>query len=231
MQLYHVLEAEREKLDPCPPRPRFAEEGLPIEVAIPEDVVEEVLDELASDLDLDAETGLLPLADINDLEVSGGLFPEAFDEFADDLSDEYSDESSSQESSAVHSQDVLIDQVILLAMREQIASSIPSTALGDPRVEFAKTKTQVYIEAWEGRLLKDVDHQPERLLPYFLWHHHDDLSLLEILGLLQCSHSKVQYLARDVHRCVTFHMLPYSEERFEKEILPHMRNRAAERHI
>ncbi|KAH7008257.1 ribonuclease H-like domain-containing protein [Ilyonectria destructans] len=33
IQLYHVLEQERENLDPCPPRPEFAEKRLPIKMA------------------------------------------------------------------------------------------------------------------------------------------------------------------------------------------------------
>ncbi|CAM1508258.1 Fc.00g051060.m01.CDS01 [Cosmosporella sp. VM-42] len=37
IQLYHVLEEARLKLDPCPPRPHFAEKRLPIRVAIIEE--------------------------------------------------------------------------------------------------------------------------------------------------------------------------------------------------
>lgn len=41
LQLYHVLEGEREKLDPRPPRPHFAEKGLKIQVAIAIDAIDE----------------------------------------------------------------------------------------------------------------------------------------------------------------------------------------------
>ncbi|KAK7421761.1 hypothetical protein QQX98_001975 [Neonectria punicea] len=49
IQLYYVLEHEREKLDPCPPRPEFSEKGLPIRVAV---VVDEVVD-ADEDVDID----------------------------------------------------------------------------------------------------------------------------------------------------------------------------------
>ncbi|KPM34826.1 hypothetical protein AK830_g11743 [Neonectria ditissima] len=41
IQLFYALEHEREKLDPCPPRPEFAEKSVPIKVAV---VVDEVAD-------------------------------------------------------------------------------------------------------------------------------------------------------------------------------------------
>ncbi|KAM5342498.1 hypothetical protein ACJ41O_013464 [Fusarium nematophilum] len=40
MQLYHVMDEERQKLDPSPPRPEFAEKGLPIRFLTAEDVDE-----------------------------------------------------------------------------------------------------------------------------------------------------------------------------------------------
>ncbi|KAJ3532898.1 hypothetical protein NM208_g8228 [Fusarium decemcellulare] len=53
LQLYHVLEQERKKLDPSPPRPEFAERGLPIRFLTAEDV-----DESDEVLDSDTEAGI-----------------------------------------------------------------------------------------------------------------------------------------------------------------------------
>lgn len=64
--MYHVLEAKRKELDPCPPRPFHAELGLPIPIVQPEPEPEEedgeaaeVSDDSFSSLDSDLETELL----------------------------------------------------------------------------------------------------------------------------------------------------------------------------
>lgn len=56
VQLYHVLEAEREKLDPCPPRPEFAEKGKPIRFLAPEEADEET--DLSEESSVEADAAL-----------------------------------------------------------------------------------------------------------------------------------------------------------------------------
>lgn len=54
LQLFYVLEGQREKLKPCPPRPHHAESGLPIRVA--EDVPNEDSDAISDDSAFSSET-------------------------------------------------------------------------------------------------------------------------------------------------------------------------------
>ncbi|KAJ4250863.1 hypothetical protein NW757_007063 [Fusarium falciforme] len=68
LNLFYVLDQERQKLDPCPPRPEFAEKGLPIKFLTADDVDES--DEIS---DQDSETSAAVEADLTNVEVEGEL--------------------------------------------------------------------------------------------------------------------------------------------------------------
>lgn len=62
------MDQERQKLDPCPPRPEFAEKGLPIKFLTADDV-----DESDEVLDQDSETSAVVEADLTNVEVEDQL--------------------------------------------------------------------------------------------------------------------------------------------------------------
>ncbi|KAI8714437.1 3'-5' exonuclease domain-containing protein [Fusarium sp. LHS14.1] len=68
LNLFYVLDQERQKLDPCPPRPEFAEKGLPIKFLTAEDV-----DESDVILDQDSETSAVVEVDLTNVEVEAEL--------------------------------------------------------------------------------------------------------------------------------------------------------------
>ncbi|KAL2676894.1 hypothetical protein Neosp_010661 [[Neocosmospora] mangrovei] len=68
LNLFYVLDQERQKLDPCPPRPEFAEKGLPIKFLTAEDV-----DESDVILDQDSETSVAVEVDLTNVEVEAEL--------------------------------------------------------------------------------------------------------------------------------------------------------------
>ncbi|KAM0435294.1 hypothetical protein ACHAPT_003388 [Fusarium lateritium] len=58
LHLFYVLDQERKKLDPCPPRPAFAEKGIPIKFLTADDVDEsdEILDDdVETNVEVEAE--------------------------------------------------------------------------------------------------------------------------------------------------------------------------------
>ncbi|KAJ4319682.1 hypothetical protein N0V84_006236 [Fusarium piperis] len=68
LHLFYILDQERKKLDPCPPRPEFAEKGLPIKFLTADDV-----DESDEILDNDTETSAEVEVDLTNVEVEGEL--------------------------------------------------------------------------------------------------------------------------------------------------------------
>ncbi|RSM05736.1 hypothetical protein CDV31_009452 [Fusarium ambrosium] len=64
LHLFYVLDQERQKLDPCPPRPEFAEKGLPIKFLTAQDV-----DESDEILDPDSEASAAVEVDMTNVEV------------------------------------------------------------------------------------------------------------------------------------------------------------------
>ncbi|KAI5461322.1 hypothetical protein BGZ63DRAFT_385587 [Mariannaea sp. PMI_226] len=192
IQLYYVLEHERENLSPCPPRPEFAEKRMPIKLAPPPEIDAEVPVEVAKTDVPDKVTDITeepPLPTLDSVPASV-LVPRV---------------STSKDN---------IPTTTTTTTTTSSKSTTPSKAI-DSRIVAANLELQLYRSQRNARLVA----KPSAMRSYFIWYNNQDLTPDSIAKLLRDPPLKTNTVVSYILESITLEKVSYSKERLKTEVL------------
>ncbi|ERT02048.1 hypothetical protein HMPREF1624_00345 [Sporothrix schenckii ATCC 58251] len=226
VQIFSVLEMQRESLDPKPPRPAFAELNLPIKLAggvvaspaAAEETSEEAADDLAEEPAVDGDVGVSPAQ----------LSPEYLDKAKTTI--EFEAEEDKPASPATPGK--------TRTASASSSSDTPKTlktpkAPGMPKSPATPSKPKdariVAAEEWIDRYRatacsngRTVRARPASLRAYHLWYGNNELDPVTLAALLRDPPLQTNTVVSYILDAVQLESLPYVKTRLRDELLEHM---------
>lgn len=197
LQLYHLLEKEREAMDPCPPRPFYAELNLPIRLA--DGATESSTDEGAETVEAEPEAGGAAVAPLP------ASLAEAVQESLQVEPENDADDAESAGAKVTPKKQ---------PRRPARTAKTPATKQQDSRVTAADTWVAEYCAG------KETVAAPTRTIrAYHIWHENRTLDPEGVAKLLREPPLKTNTVVGYILEAIRCEKLPFEKPRLRDEIL------------
>jgi exonuclease 3'-5' domain-containing protein 2 len=198
LQLYHVMDEQRQELDPTPPLPHHAELNLPIRLA--DGVSISTLDE---SLEI-AETEVSRITSATILSAS----------FITSVKETIQEELDSETAAPI---DASIPKSPIAPKTSATVKSRSKQRPKDARVLAAETKLAAHRTAH-----RSIRAAPSAIRAYYIWFDNTDLDPLAIAKMLRDPPLQTNTVVSYILEAIKLEKFPYAEERLRDEVMPHI---------